>query len=242
MRVAVTHRWRVTTAEARRIQDELREKWLSEDRLGTVQTVAGLDVAFVLKASQALQAKQNRWGALREANRAIAGVVVYKYPEMKELERTQAMVRLEFPYVPWVFEFWEIPALLAALRKLKTVPDLFFCDGQGYAHPRRMGLATHLRILLDRPAIGCAKSILIGEHRLLGRKKGMWAPIMDGQNDWRCFANQNRRKAGLCVAGADIAPAGGTADAFGDRREEDSSAHQGRGSLCKRSEAQVGSG
>jgi len=181
MRVAVTHRWRVTTAEARRIQDELRGKWLGEDRLGTVQTVAGLDVAFVLKGSQALQAKQSRWGPLREANRAIAGVVVYKYPEMEELERTQAMVLLEFPYVPGFLSFREIPALLAALQNLRTIPDLFFCDGQGYAHPRRMGLATHLGILLDRPAIGCAKSMLIGEHRLLGRKKGMWAPIMDGQ-------------------------------------------------------------
>jgi deoxyribonuclease V len=100
---------------------------------------------------------------------------------MEELERGHAEVRLEFPYVPGLLSFREIPALLAALDKLKGVPDLLFCDGQGYAHPRRMGLATHMGILLDRPTIGCAKSILIGEHGRLGNEKGAWAPILDGR-------------------------------------------------------------
>ena len=117
---------------------------------------------------------------MQGANRVIAGVVVYKYPEMEELERAHAEVRLEFPYVPGFLSFREIPALLAALEKLKRVPDLLFCDGQGFAHPRRMGLATHLGIVLDRPTIGCAKSILIGEHGRLGNENGAWAPMMDG--------------------------------------------------------------
>ena len=181
MKLAVVHEWSVSTAEARRIQEELRERWVGEDRLGTIRTVAGLDAAFVLKGSQAFRAKQNRWTALRNANRAIAGVVVYKYPQMEELERAYAEVRLEFPYVPGFLSFREIPALLAALRKLQAMPDVLFCDGQGYAHPRRMGLATHLGIALDRPSIGCAKSILIGKHGLVGRPEGMWAPILDGE-------------------------------------------------------------
>src|SRR5258707_893080 len=142
MRLAVTHGWRVGTAEARQIQEELSGKWESSDRLGKIRTVAGLDAAFVLKGSQALQAKGGRWNALRNANRAIAAVVVYKYPEMKEVDRAQAEVRLEFPYVPGYLSFREMPALLAALKKLRRVPDLLFCDGQGYAHPRRMGLAS----------------------------------------------------------------------------------------------------
>ena len=75
----------------------------------------------------------------------------------------------------------EIPALLAALGKLRVMPDLLFCDGQGYAHPRRMGLATHLGIVLDRPAIGCAKSILIGTHGPIGNQKGEWTAMMDGE-------------------------------------------------------------
>ena len=181
MKLAVGHEWSVSTAEARRIQEELRERWVGEDRFGTIRTVAGLDAAFVLKGSQAFRAKQNRWTALRNANRAIAGVVVYKYPQMEELQRAYAEVRLEFPYVPGFLSFRETPALLAALGKLKAMPDVLFCDGQGYAHPRRMGLATHLGIALDRPSIGCAKSILIGKHGRVGRPKVMWAPILDGE-------------------------------------------------------------
>jgi len=181
MRLAVTHEWNVGTAEARQIQDELRAKWESADRLKKIRTVAGLDAAFVLKGSQALRAKRGRWNVLRNANRAIAAVVVYEYPEMKEVERAHAEVRLEFPYVPGYLSFREIPALLATLGKLQRVPDLLFCDGQGYAHPRRMGLATHLGILLDRPTIGCAKSILIGRHGELGKEKGDWSALKDGE-------------------------------------------------------------
>jgi deoxyribonuclease V len=179
MRLAVRHEWNVTVAEARQIQENAREKWVAEDRLGEIRTVAGLDAAFVLTGSQAFAASRNRWAAMREANQAIAAVVVYKYPEMLELQRAQARVRLEFPYVPGFLSFREIPALLAVLGQLREVPDLLFCDGQGYAHPRRMGLATHLGIVLDRPTIGCAKSILIGTHKAVGNAKGEWTAMMD---------------------------------------------------------------
>jgi deoxyribonuclease V len=178
MRLAKLHEWNVAPAEAREIQEKLRAKWEGEDRLSDIRTVAGLDAAFVLSGSQALK-KRSRWTALREANRAIGGVVVFRFPEMLEIERANAVVPLRFPYVPGLLSFREIPALLAALAKLKRMPDLLFCDGQGYAHPRRMGLATHLGILLDRPTIGCAKSILIGSHRDLAEKTGSWAAMTD---------------------------------------------------------------
>jgi deoxyribonuclease V len=178
MRLAKLHEWNVTPAEGREIQGRLRKKWESDDRLGEIRTVAGLDAAFVLNESQALK-KRSRWTALREANRAIGGVVVFRYPEMVELERAYAVVPLRFPYVPGLLSFREIPALLAALVKLQRMPDLLFCDGQGYAHPRRMGLATHLGILLDRPTIGCAKSILIGTHGKLAGKAGSWVELVD---------------------------------------------------------------
>lgn len=180
MRLSVKHKWDVTTAEARRIQEELRERWEAKDRFGTIRTVAGLDAAFVLKGSQAFR-KPSRWNITREANRAIGAVVVFSYPEMRELERAYAEVPLEFPYVPGFLSFREIPALLAALSKLRRMPDLLFCDGQGYAHPRRMGLASHLGIVLDVPSIGCAKSVLIGEHGPVGRKQGDWSAIRDGE-------------------------------------------------------------
>jgi len=180
MRLSFTHKWNVKPAEAREIQEKLRKRWEGGDRLGTVRTVAGLDAAFVLRSSQAFAArKRGRQNALRDANRAIGAVVVFSYPEMAELERAYAEVPLEFPYVPGFLSFREIPALLAALNKLRRLPDLLFCDGQGYAHPRRMGLASHLGILLDRPSIGCAKSILIGNHGPLGEEKGAWTALVE---------------------------------------------------------------
>jgi deoxyribonuclease V len=180
MRLSVRHGWQVSPQEARGIQEELREKWEGRDRLGRIRTVAGLDAAFVLKSSQALGANRSPRERLREANRAIAGAVVYRYPEMQELRRATAEVPLRFPYVPGLLSFREIPALLAVLEKLEALPDLVFLDGQGYAHPRRMGLATHLGIVLDRPTIGCAKSILIGTHGPLPAAQGAWAPLEDG--------------------------------------------------------------
>jgi len=178
MRFKKLHRWNVAPAEAREIQERLRARWKGDDRLGDIRTVAGLDAAFVLAGSQSLK-KRSQWTTLREANRAIGGVVVFLFPEMVEIERAFAVAPLRFPYVPGLLSFREIPVLLAALAKLKRMPDLLFCDGQGYAHPRRMGLATHLGILLDRPAIGCAKSILIGTHADLAEKAGSWAALTD---------------------------------------------------------------
>jgi deoxyribonuclease V len=174
------HKWDVSIADAREIQEQLRQNWIGEDRFGEIRTVAGLDTSFVLVGSQAFQSQSSPWTALRKANRAIAGVVLYEYPQMQEIERVFAEVRLEFPYVPGFLSFREIPALLAAFGKLRRMPDLLFCDGQGYAHPRRMGLATHLGIVLDRPTIGCAKSILIGTHGPLGNEKGSTTPLLDG--------------------------------------------------------------
>ena len=178
MKLAKLHKWNVTPAEAREIQEELRSKWEGEDRLPEIKTVAGLDAAFVLTGSQAFR-KRSRWNAMRDANRAIGGVVVFAFPDMVEIERAHATLPLRFPYVPGFLSFREIPVLLEALGKLKNMPDLLLCDGHGYAHPRRMGLASHLGVVLDRPTIGCAKSILIGTHKLLARKAGSWAPLVD---------------------------------------------------------------
>jgi deoxyribonuclease V len=182
------HGWDVTPAEAREIQEKLREKWEGEDRLGDIRTVAGLDASFVVTESQALKKKVRRRERLREANRAIGCVVVFRFPELIEVERAYAVVPLKFPYIPGLLSFREIPALLVALARLHEMPDLLFCDGQGYAHPRRFGLAAHLGVWLDRPTIGCAKSILIGEHGQLEGKAGSWAGLVDPKNGERIGA------------------------------------------------------
>jgi deoxyribonuclease V len=173
------HRWDVAPAEARKIQEELRTHWKGEDAFGDIRTVAGLDASFILTGSQALKKPVRHGNRLRDANRAIGCAVVYRFPEMEELERAYAILPLDFPYVPGLLSFREIPVLLAALRKLEAKPDLLFCDAQGYAHPRRMGLASHLGVVLDLPTIGCAKSLLIGTHKAAPQRAGCWTPLID---------------------------------------------------------------
>jgi deoxyribonuclease V len=191
------HRWDVAPAEARKIQEELRSHWKSADSFGAIRTVAGLDASFILTGSQALKKPASRWSRLREANRATGCVVMYRFPEMEEVERAYAILPLEFPYVPGLLSFREIPVLLAALRKLREVPDLLFCDAHGYAHPRRLGLASHLGVVLDLPSIGCAKSLLIGTHKALPQKVGSWTPLIDEKAGGERIGAVVRTRAGV---------------------------------------------
>jgi deoxyribonuclease V len=158
------HPWQVTPKEARAIQEQLRGKVITEDRLGEITRVAGVDVGF----------EQNG-----EITRA--AVVVLDFPSLKPLEHDIARLPTRFPYVPGLLSFREIPAVLAALEKLQRLPDLLLCDGQGLAHPRRFGIACHLGVLTDLPAIGVAKSRLIGIHGPVPEEKGAWVPLMDGE-------------------------------------------------------------
>jgi deoxyribonuclease V len=191
------HRWDVSPAEARKIQEELRNHWKSDDSFGAMRTVAGLDASFVLTGSQALKKPASRWKRSREANRAIGCVVMYRFPEMEEIERGYAILPLEFPYVPGLLSFREIPVLLAALRKLREIPDLLFCDAHGYAHPRRLGLASHLGVVLDLPSIGCAKSLLIGSHKALPPKAGSWVPLVDSKAGGERIGGVLRTRSGV---------------------------------------------
>ena len=162
MKALALHPWEVTPAEARQIQLALRERVERSNRLPPLRCVAGADVALELRRG-----------------RAIAGVVVYSFPELVEVERVTAERPLTFPYVPGLLSFREMPALLAALERLEHAPDLIFYDGHGYAHPRRFGIACHLGVLLDRPTVGCAKSRLIGRHAEPPRRAGRWTPLVD---------------------------------------------------------------
>ena len=170
MKALDLHRWDATPAEARDIQLRLRERMERQDRIGEVRHVAGADIALEL-------AGRGSWRT--GAGRAIAGAIVYRFPEMEEVERASSIQPLRFPYVPGLLSFREIPALLAAFELLRTSPDLIFCDGQGYAHPRRFGLASHLGVVLDVPTIGVAKSILSGECEEPGRPAGSTAALID---------------------------------------------------------------
>ncbi len=170
MKAQQLHRWDVTPAEARDIQLKLRDAVEHKDRLPRLRLVAGADVALEI-------AEPGGWRSGR--GRAFAGVVVYRFPEMEELERVSAHLPLRFPYVPGLLSFREIPVLLAAFERLRHAPDLIFCDGQGYAHPRRFGIACHLGLLLDRPTIGIAKSVLVGKYREPAASAGKSSPLVD---------------------------------------------------------------
>ena len=148
MKALRLHSWKVSPKEAVQIQLRLRDQVETTDRFTKICKVAGADIALDL-----------------ERKIAIAGVIVYSFPGMKEIERVWAKRPLTFPYVPGLLSFREIPALTAAFAKLKNTPDLIFVDGHGFAHPRRVGIASHLGVVLDCPTVGCAKSVLCGESK-----------------------------------------------------------------------------
>ncbi|MBN1485534.1 MAG: deoxyribonuclease V [Chloroflexia bacterium] len=155
------HRWDVTPREAQAIQERLRGQVRLRSDLDQVRRVAGVDVCFPQKQAR-------------------AAVVVLSFPDLQPLEQVLAQVPLTFPYIPGLLTFREGPAVLAAFERLTLRPDLLMFDGQGLAHPRRLGLACHLGLWLDLPSIGCAKSRLIGKHDEPGPDKGDWAPLRDG--------------------------------------------------------------
>jgi deoxyribonuclease V len=110
---------------------------------------------------------------------ARAAVVVLRYPGLEIVERKVITMPVVFPYVPGLLSFREVPLILAACEQLTVTPDLFIADGQGVAHPRRLGLACHLGLFLVVPTIGCAKSILCGRHDEVGEERGDSAPLYD---------------------------------------------------------------
>ena len=162
MKIKLRACWNLTPREAMRLQETWREHVEREDRFGLLQYVAGADMAFD-----------------PETNLAFAGVIVYRLPDLIEIERRIVRRKLRFPYVPGLLSFREGPILLAALQRLRVQPDVILVDGHGLAHPRRFGIACHLGLLLDCPTIGCAKSILVGEAGEPGAKAGSTASLTD---------------------------------------------------------------
>ena len=160
MKIVCPHPWNVSPAEAMEIQRQLRGKVSKERSFGEVHTVAGVDVGF-------------------KGEVARAAVVVLSYPELQPLDYSVAELPVEFPYIPGLLSFREGPSVLAALEKLATEPDLFIFDAQGLAHPRRMGLASHIGVIIDRPSIGCAKSRLCGTHHQPGPERGSYVHLYD---------------------------------------------------------------
>ena len=154
------HSWDVSPEEARNIQNRLRQSVIHTDELAGVRTVAGVDLGF-------------------KKDVACASVVVLDFPGLEPIDGAIVESPVRFPYIPGLLSFRETPPLLKAFDQLKTEPDLLIADGQGLAHPRRLGLACHLGLILDTPTIGCAKSRLCGEHREPDSQKGSHEYLWD---------------------------------------------------------------
>ena len=154
------HSWDVTPEEAREIQNRLRTEVIPTDQFGTINTVAGVDIGL-------------------KKDIALASVVVLSFPGLQVVDSEVAECAVRFPYIPGLLSFREVPPLLAAFDRLQTEPDLVIVDGQGIAHPRRFGLASHLGLILDKPTIGCAKSRLWGRYEEPGPEQGAYTHLVD---------------------------------------------------------------
>src|SRR3954466_10509134 len=162
MHLTRRHAWTTAPAEAVALQRELRSKVVADQPIDlyAVQLVAGVDVSVKNDQSQ-------------------AAVVVATFPDFRPVETVLARRPTPFPYVPGLLSFREGPVLEEAFERLQIEPDVFLFDGMGIAHPRRVGIASHMGLWLHRPTIGCGKTLLCGRYTDPGEEKGSVAPLID---------------------------------------------------------------
>jgi deoxyribonuclease V len=156
------HEWTLDPKAAVELQRRLRQQVRIEPLARPIETVAGADISF------------NRF-----SNIVYAGIVVLRLPTLEVVEEAGVVGEARFPYVPGLLSFRETPSLLEAWAKLETEPDGVMLDGQGIAHPRRVGIASHVGLLVGRPTVGCAKSVLVGSYEDPAPERGSWTPLVD---------------------------------------------------------------
>jgi deoxyribonuclease V len=161
MQIRNLHDWNLSPGDAIAMQRRLAAQVIEQDCFGAVRHIAGIDVGFE-----------------DEGRVTRAAVCILSFPDLKIVESHVARRLTDFPYVPGLLSFREIPAILEALKHLRIEPDLVFCDGQGRAHPRRLGIASHLGIITGLPSVGVAKSLLCGRHGPLAVEKGSHVPLI----------------------------------------------------------------
>jgi deoxyribonuclease V len=155
------HDWPKTPREAVELQKQLREEVRIAPLAAEVKTIAGADISF------------NKFEPT-----VYAGIVVLSLPTLEVIEEVGVVSETRFPYVPGLLSFRETPSVLEAWSQLKTEPDALMLDGQGLAHPRRVGIACHVGLLIERPTLGCAKSVLVGKYEEPGPERGSWTEMI----------------------------------------------------------------
>ncbi len=162
MRVKQLHSWQISPKEAIAIQGSLASQVIRKGHLEEVRFIAGADISTE-----------------KDSTQAYAGVVVMTYPRLEVVEERGVIFELSFPYVPGLLAFREAPPLLKVFEEIRHEPDLILFDGQGIAHPRGLGIASHMGLLLDKPSIGCAKSLLFGLFEEPGDQQGVFSYLYD---------------------------------------------------------------
>jgi deoxyribonuclease V len=189
MQIKKLHSWNLSYSQAMALQKQLAEKVQLIQLKNQLKTIAGMDCALsndgqkIIAAVVVLRTKtaeQSLWGPAPAPAFRQEGAGGFEI-----IETTDAIQKINFPYIPGLLSFRESPACLAAVEKLKTQPDVFIIDGQGIAHPRRLGLASHLGLFFDKPTIGCAKSRLTGYFENPPPEKGAYTLLKDKTNDER---------------------------------------------------------
>jgi deoxyribonuclease V len=153
----------LSPAQAVELQKQLRTQIRIEPLFQPIQTIAGADISF------------NKY-----EETVYAGIIVLSFPDLQEVAKSTVISKTSFPYIPGLLSFREIPSLLKAWNQLAVKPDLLVLDGQGIAHPRRMGIATHFGLVTDTPTLGCAKSLLTGKFEPLAEAAGSESLMYDG--------------------------------------------------------------
>lgn len=156
------HDWTLTPREAVALQKELRAEVRMTPLARSIRTIAGADISF------------NKF-----SKTVYAGLVVLALPTLKVIEEVGVVSETSFPYVPGLLSFREAPSVLEAWAKLKTEPDAVMFDGHGLAHPRRVGIASHVGLIIERPTLGCAKSVLVGKYEEPEKQRGAWTEMID---------------------------------------------------------------
>lgn len=162
MQIAPLHDWNLDPRQAVELQKQLASEVIAEDRFDApFKTVAGIDLGYDAKS---------------ETCRAV--VVVLNFPALDLIESAEAVMPIQFPYVPGLLSFRETPVAIKALEKLTITPDAIICDGQGLAHPRKFGVACHIGLITNLPTLGVGKSVLVGKFENLGEQRGSMAPMI----------------------------------------------------------------
>jgi deoxyribonuclease V len=178
MRVKNVHPWNVTPHEAREIQINLSRKLTlkPEIKMEEIKVVAAADVSYS-----------------KEENEVYAVVISLSFPNFSLIERASSSEKASFPYIPGLLVFREGPPLIKAFEKIKSEPDIILFDGHGISHPRGFGIASHLGVILDKPSIGVAKKVLVGEYVEPGEKRGSTSPLLrDGEEIGRALRTKDK--------------------------------------------------